>query len=435
VSAGNRKSTQRKRLIDGMLHACLRHGYGGASIARAIAYAGVSRPTFYDYFSDRDDCLLAVQRETSQRLVDQIRAALDGCQPEQAVHAAVRALIEFSESDPAAARLLVDEALTGGRPTLEAREHTIATIALMVERLLSRAQPSAPAPDVPLPALLGGLQWLLAPCLRRGEPDLADLAADIASWLNSYSLPIASHRWRALEPSAPLAPTSHVSDLPPHAPTPLGPGRPRLTTAEVARNQRDRILYATATVAASKGYAATTVADIAASAGLDRRIFYAHFQDKRQAFLIMHESALRHAMALAAEAFFSGTTWPERIWEGIHASAQFAASYPVLTRVAFVDSHAVGPAAIQRVEDSRAAFMIFLEEGHRHTDTPLPRCSLQAIVATIFDIGHREALERDSQLMPRLVPHAAYIALAPFLGPRMANQFIDGKLPPQQHQS
>src|ERR1700679_1120423 len=60
ISRKARKGTQRERLLDGMLLAAVRRGYAGANVAQVIAQAGVSRPTFYEYFADRDDCFLAV---------------------------------------------------------------------------------------------------------------------------------------------------------------------------------------------------------------------------------------------------------------------------------------------------------------------------------------------------------------------------------------
>ena len=197
----------------------------------------------------------------------------------------------------------------------------------------------------------------------------------------------------------------------------------------MARNQRERILYATADIAARNGYAAATVADITSTAGVDRRVFYANFADKQQAFLAIHEIGFQQLMAVCASAFFSGSSWPERIWEGIHAGTHFDATNPVLSHVGYVEAHAVGSAAIQRVEDSHAAFEIFLQEGYLHTSTNAPpRTVLDALAASIFEIGYQHARNRRIQMLPRLTPHAVYLVLTPFLGRAAANDFIDKKL-------
>lgn len=428
MSLTDRKNTQRERILAGMLHCSLRHGYAGANVSRTIVHAGVSRPTFYDYFANKDDCFNAAQQERSAQLAAYVRGRLADAEPARAVHTSARALLEFAALEPDAARFLMDEAPAGGARALDQRERTISEIEKLIEHTRAQAPPDAHSPDLPTSALLGGLFWLLAPLLRHGEPDIDSLIGEVETWLDGYLQPGQAHRWRALEPGPSLPTSHHVSDLPRRPPGPLPPGRPRISAAEVARNQRDRILYATATVAAEKGYTATTVADIADAAKLDRRVFYDHFPDKRQAFLAVHEFAVRHSMTIAAAAYFSAREWPERMWEGIRADSQFAAGYPAVTRIAFVDSHAVGAPAIQQIEDSHAAFAIFLHEGYAHSSQTPPRTALQAIVATIFEIGHRQARQNNSRLTPRYAPHATYIALAPFLGPDATNEFIDGKL-------
>ncbi len=88
----------------------------------------------------------------------------------------------------------------------------------------------------------------------------------------------------------------------------------------------------------------------------------------------------------------------------------------------------MGSPAIQQVEDSHAAFTIFLHEGYQYSRQHPSTLALQAIVATIFEIGHRQARHGESRLMPQLVPHITYIALAPFLKPAGANELIDDKL-------
>ena len=49
-SKSGRKGTQRKRLIAGMIDVANRNGYANASISAVTTAAGVSKPTFYEYF-------------------------------------------------------------------------------------------------------------------------------------------------------------------------------------------------------------------------------------------------------------------------------------------------------------------------------------------------------------------------------------------------
>ncbi len=428
IAATDRKSTQRERIIAGMVIAANRVGYASANVSTVIANAGVSRPTFYDYFADRDDCFLAAHREIAADLLERVRVAVAAQAPERAVQAGVRALIELAEAKPEEARFLTNATMAGGPRTLDERDRTIARVEQIIDRARVRAPADATSPDLPTRVLLGAVQWLLAPRLRRGEHDLAALHHEVVDWIERYEQPNCEHRWRTLVlgPALPLSP--HVSELSPDPPPPIPPGRTHLSASEIARNHRERILYATAEMAARKGYTATTIADITTAARVDRRVFYTHFRDKQQAFMVVHELAVQQTMAIAAGAFFSGATWPERIWEGIHATAQFQASYPILAHVGFVEAHAVGLPAVQRVDDSRAAFAIFLHEGFQHTDRPPSQVMLEAITAAVFELGYSQARNRGGNQMPRLAYHAAYLALTPFIGPRAANELVDAKL-------
>jgi AcrR family transcriptional regulator len=428
TSRKEQKGTQHERLLDGMLLAAVRKGYEGASVAQVIAHAGVSRPTFYEYFTDKDDCFLAVHREISEQLLERVSEAVEAEPPERAVQVGIKALILRAEARPDRARFLVNETLAGGSRVLDEHDRTVEQVEQIIERARAKASPKASTPDLPTRALVGGICGLLAPRLRRNEHDLRELAEQIVDWIDGYCHPTDSHRWRTLEPGPPLPRPEHVSELALRIPPALPRGRPKLTSAEVARNQRERILYATAEVAASKGYAAATIADITSTAGVDRRLFYANFPDKQQAFLAIHEVGFQQLMAVCASAFFSGSSWPERIWEGIRAATYFDASYPVLAYIGYVDAHAVGSPAIQRVEDSHAAFKMFVQEGYMSMKNPPPRAALDAISATIFEIGYYHARRHQLHQLPRLTPHAAYLVLSPFLGRAQANEFIDEKL-------
>jgi AcrR family transcriptional regulator len=411
-----------------MVAAANRHGYAGATVSHVIAHAGVSRPTFYEYFTDKDDCFLAAHREVGERLVEEIRDAIDAGPPERAVQIAIRRFIELAEERSGGASFLADATQAGGWEALDARDRMIEAISAVIEQTRARTSPSTATPDVPIQVVLGAVRWGLAPLLRRRERDLSALANYLSSWVQSYECPAGEHRWHTLEPGPLLPPSPHVSQISLCPPPAIPPGRSKLSKGEIARNQRERILYATAEVAATKGYTVTTVADITATASVDRRVFYTHFADKQQAFLAVHELCVRQMLAVTASAFFSATSWPDRIWEAMRACTQFQATHPVVAHIALVESHAVGASAIQRVEDSRAAFTIFFQEGNQYTSDPVSQTVMEAILGAVFEICYHQARRGQSDQMSRLTCNGVYIMLAPFLGPAAANAYIDEKL-------
>jgi AcrR family transcriptional regulator len=406
-----------------------RDGYATTTVAQVITHAGVSRPTFYDYFADKQDCFIAALAEIQERLLAQVRRSLDQSEPSHAAHTAIRALIEFADAEPALARLLIEQATVCGSRGLDARDEGIEEIARIIEIAQGQAPASAAIPDFPGYLLIGGIYRLLAPRLRRGE-HLAGLLGDLQSWISSYNRPHSEHRWR--EPRAPEVPVSVPvnPETPLRAPIALPPGRPRVSEEEVSENHRQRILFAAAEAVADKGHAAATVSEIAKRAGLDSRAFYRQFRDKQEVFAAAHELYFRHVIATTASAFFRGENWAERTWEAGLAFSQSIERSQSLGYLSFIEFYAAGPAAIERHTDLMLAFTVFLQEGYQHktpSESPTP-LALEAIAATNFEIIYRQIRNRFATQLFTLLPFAAYLSLAPFLGTEATNEFIDEKL-------
>ncbi len=430
VLARGRKATQRARLLAGMVTAANRDGYARANVSNVIAQAGVSRPTFYDYFAGKDDCFLTALSDIQAQLVANVRDAVTVQPPERALHAALGALLRFASSQPELARFLYNEPLAGGPVVLDARDHGIAAIGRIVEQRYQSLDPMAAVPDFATRMLLGGTYRLLASRLRRGEPDPTGSLEGLTGWIESYEWPIAECRWRVLKAGEAPPPSPFLPETALRAPEPLPPGRPRVSEQRVAGNQRQRIMFAAAGLAEAHGYAATTVGQITRAAGVDGRAFYSMFTDKQDAFMAVHEFGFQHVMDVTAGAFFAGATWRERNWEAGRAFTQFLEQNPVIAHVGFVEAYAVGPGAAQRLQDSQSAFAMLLQEGYQYVSRearPPSRVVLEAIIATIFEVVYHRARASGKPRLSGLLGHLTFLVLAPFIGPGEANAFIDEK--------
>jgi AcrR family transcriptional regulator len=424
-----RKSTQRERLLAGMVAAANRGGYTGATVSEVIAQAGVSRPTFYDYFADRDECFVACAQDVRSRLLAEIRDAVRARAPEDALAGAIVALVDFAVAEPAQARFLMTEVLAGTAAALDVRDQSIAEIARLIDRVSGRAAAEQPLPDLPVAIAIGAIQRLLGSRLRRGERALGATLEDLLGWSQSYARPARAQRWHTLSATGKVAPSPLLAASPARPPERLGPGRPRLPEQEVAENHRGRIMFATARAIAERGYAAATIADITKLAGVDGRAFYRLFVDKQEAFDAVYECGLKPTIATVAQAYFAVDGWPERTWEALRVMTHSAQANPVGAHLGLVAAYAVGPAAAQRAEDVRTTFTIFLQEGYRrelHADEPTG-LALDAIAASVFEVFYREARERASRGTAGLLPHVAHLCLTPFMGVEAAEAFIDEK--------
>jgi AcrR family transcriptional regulator len=424
-----RKSTQRERLVAGMIAVANRDGYAGANVSAVIAEAGVSRPTFYDYFADRDDCFLAAFADAHEALTAEIRRAVEGAGMERPARATIETLVDFASAEPAMARFVMSEMLAGGPVALDARDRGIEEIAQLIEDAESRA-PATPSPDLSPRAMLGGVERLLGARLRRGLADREGLREELLAWLSSYERPLAEHRWRLPTPATTAAHPVAGAETRLRAPAALGPGRPRLSAGEVAENHRQRLLFAAGRLAGEQGYTATTIAEVTARAGFDRRAFYSIFADKRELFMAVYEFGFQKLLAVTAGAFFAGASWPQRVWEGLGGLTAFLQSNPTIAHVGFVEAYAVGTGAAQRLDDSVGAFTVFLQEGYRYEPKAAepPPLALEAIILAVFEIVYRQARERTPPRLVGLAAQMSFIALAPFLGSAGADEAIDAEL-------
>jgi AcrR family transcriptional regulator len=426
----DRKSTQRSRLLNGMRHVAVRDGYAAASIAQVIAHAGVSRPTFYEYFTDKDDCFLAALAEIQQQLLADIARAIGDSPAENAAETTITTLAGFASCQPERAQFLMNEPLAGGPSLLDARDQGLEEIARIIEQAHAGLASHIARPDVPARVLLGATYRLLARRLREGTDGSPGIPEDLLAWVESYERPLHEHSWRTLEPIGRPEPWAILPETLLSEPAAI-PHRRRGDSNAVAENQRRRILFATAAVAESKGYAATTIADITARASLDRRAFNALFADKHDAFMALIAFGFQRTMAVTAGAFSTAASWPDRIWEAGRAFTEFVQRNPALANIGFVEPYAVGADAAQRAEDSFTAFTIFLRVGLANAGDPARIANplaLEAVATAIFEAGYYASRRDGSRSMSDLLPQVAFLCLAPIIGAQEATEFIDGRL-------
>ncbi len=426
------RPSQRERLIDAITELAGHHGYQGLSIAQISSRAGVSSATFYEQFADREECMLAAYRSATERTLALMASSLQEGEWASAARPAFTELLASLEADPDAGRVMFVEAPAGGpklraemRAVLEAMEQN-------AEVLLDGAPAGGATLDIPGRALLGGVRHVVSRHLRTHSEDrLPQLTEEMLAWMACYAVPASAGRWSAS--GAALLPTSPVrardGSAEAHEPERLPRGRHGLPPAAVARNQRGRILLATAAVTMEKGYAGTTVADIVSSAGVAKEAFYRHFRDKEHVFLEAQEHPTQQILDTLVMAYFSAEEWHERIWRGLGTLLELIAANPVMSHLRLVEAYSAGSESARRAEESTRSFTIFLEEGYRRRSEAgeLPRLFSQAIAGAIFELIQRDVARGQTAELPRRLPQLAYIAMAPFLGPAAAIEAIAAK--------
>src|SRR6476469_10344114 len=101
-------AVQRERLLAGMLRATAELTYREVSVQDVLERAGVSRPTFYEAFENKEDCFLAAFDSAASRLRDRLEvAAEDGEGWRGRLRLSLEGLLRVVAEDPGAALPLI----------------------------------------------------------------------------------------------------------------------------------------------------------------------------------------------------------------------------------------------------------------------------------------------------------------------------------------
>jgi AcrR family transcriptional regulator len=161
---------QRRRLLAATVETVAERGYSATTIAQITALAGLSRRTFYEHFSNKEDCFENAHRVALERLREAILAedATAGDWPAQ-VRAALGALLGLLSAEADLAKFfLVDSLRAGDRIAERHRDAMQELVGLLVSG----------APALPGPAeasrtreqtLAGGLSGLIARKVSAGD--------------------------------------------------------------------------------------------------------------------------------------------------------------------------------------------------------------------------------------------------------------------------
>lgn len=185
---------------------------------------------------------------------------------------------------------------------------------------------------------------------------------------------------------------------------------PRLMDTHSETNDtRRRLLDALAEVIADKGYAATTIADLAAAAHVSKRSFYEQFDDKAEALIALYDTATRQSFEVLRRAIHPAHDWHAQLDHALAAYLGTLASNPPLLRTLFIEIMALGPrglAARRRTTETFADFIVQV------AGRALPRPLALAIVGGLHE-WVLQAVEQDTvTALPQLAGPAAQLVRA-----------------------
>lgn len=147
----------RKRLLEGMAHAVAAKGYADTTIADIVREAAVSRRTFYEHFSTKAECLIALYTSASHNSLKVLREAIDPAHEwQEQVESALTAYLGHMAQNPVLLRTLFIEILGLGAVGLSARRRVNQEISDFILALINGGNGAPGAQTFP-PAMAIGM--------------------------------------------------------------------------------------------------------------------------------------------------------------------------------------------------------------------------------------------------------------------------------------
>lgn len=199
---------------------------------------------------------------------------------------------------------------------------------------------------------------------------------------------------------------------------------------EQGETRRNAIVEAMIQVAGSKGYLATSVADVLAEAGTSRTTFYKHFGNKRECFLAAYDLAIEKILGAAETGCKAGDCWRDRARSGLGAVVDLLSADQALAQTAIVEVSAAGVEARRRHSVAIGRFAGLLESGGQlclGNELELPPNTALMTVGGIAGLILDELRSGRATNIPRILPELEFALLVPYLGPGAAAEAFEGK--------
>jgi AcrR family transcriptional regulator/DNA-binding PadR family transcriptional regulator len=147
---------RRGRLLSATFALVGERGFEGVSARNVAERAGVSNRTFYESFSDREDCFLAAFNHAVEGLELEMRAGWESQLGWTArVRAALTALLVALDREPAVRRLVFVEALAAGPRVLARRARVLESVAAVIDQGRSNAKTPSRLPGLVAEGVVG----------------------------------------------------------------------------------------------------------------------------------------------------------------------------------------------------------------------------------------------------------------------------------------
>ena len=160
---------QRDRILESVAEVVSETGYAGLTVRAVVERAGVSRRTFYEHFSNKEDVFLAVYDVVVERLAGDVQLAYaSGRTYPQQVAFGLETFLGRLAAYPALAHVCIVQVLAAGPQALARREHALQKFCDLIRPAGER---SRRVPPLAVEVAVGGIYEIVGQHVSRGDAD------------------------------------------------------------------------------------------------------------------------------------------------------------------------------------------------------------------------------------------------------------------------
>jgi len=206
-------------------------------------------------------------------------------------------------------------------------------------------------------------------------------------------------------------------------------GRHGLSPEFVARNQRERLIEATAETLDELGYEKTTVSSIGANAHVSKSDFYRHFGSKDDCFVAAYDAAVEQLREEIVSGCVGRQDWADGVCAGLAAVLAWLAREPAKTNLLLVEGLRAGRCVYERYLAALQSFVPYLRHGAPEDVAVArpPEAADEAVVGGVASLIGRRVLAGETERLEKFFPEVAQFALAPYLGAAEARRIISAR--------
>jgi AcrR family transcriptional regulator len=409
ASAPEVAAHQRDRIHNAMLELVTGCGYGAVTVRSLAGRARISTRTFYQHYSGKEDCFLAVYDLVARRMLSRLtalnrEAALGGRQ----LSRVITTIIREWDRDPIAARLMLIDVYDAGPAAIERAQRTTRSLET---RIFGSEIPSVIARGI-LAGIIGITQKKLLHGVLVSVQDTPD---DLVEWaLACLSSGSASH---LEELSLISAQASRLDSF-----------NASNTLIEPIPDGHRALLILAAEKLVAENCECVTEKSVWDAAGVPRRVFAANFSCLDECLALIIDRRIEWALSLAKRAGERSPSAAGRVYRGVEVLCQEIAQDSVLQGICFGEVAGWDATArLRRQMELRAKIVRFISEEFE-ASVGAGKTAVEASIGAFWGLVHREVLHGNAASLSRMTVPLAYLILAPAIGSERAIAVIRSEL-------